>query len=186
MDVDHHPRAVDVADLKMRPFGQPESQRVYGQEVGAVVGGADGGEELTDLVGGEDVGESLLPGDAEAFQGGPVARDRVRIEELDAAVGDAEGSGGELAVVLEVEEIVAELRLGEPVGRGVEVVGELADGAEVGLLSALGRARRAGGRGACADGATRSCRVLWQGVRRSPPPGTMADGCVACHGSMNR
>ena len=61
-----------------------------------------------------------------------------------------------MAVVLEVEEIVAELLLGESVGRGVEVVGELSDGAEVGVLSALRRVRRAGGRGACADGVRRS------------------------------
>ncbi len=64
----------------------------------------------------------------------------MRIEELDAAVGDAEGGGGEVAVVLEVEEVVADLLLGEPVGRGVEVVGELPDGAEVSVLGALAEA----------------------------------------------
>ena len=45
-----------------------------------------------------------------------------------------------LSVVLEVQEVVADLLLGEPVGRGVEVVGELPDGAEVGLLGALAQA----------------------------------------------
>ena len=40
----------------------------------------------------------------------------MRIEELDAGVGDAEGGGGEAAIVLEVEEVVAELGLGEAVG----------------------------------------------------------------------
>ena len=40
----------------------------------------------------------------------------MRIEELDAAVGDAEGGGGEVAVVLEVEEVDADLVLGEAVG----------------------------------------------------------------------
>ena len=89
---------------------------------------------------GEDVGEPLLAGDAEPFEGGPVAWDGVGIEELDAAVGDAEGGGGEVAVVLEVEEIVAELRLGEAIGRGMEVVGELPDGAEVSVLGAVAEA----------------------------------------------
>ena len=84
------------------------------------MGGADGGDEAADLVDGEDVGEAMLAGDAEAPEGGPVAGDGVRIEDLDAAVGDAEGSGGEVSVVLEVEEILAELRLGEVVGRCVE------------------------------------------------------------------
>ena len=50
MDVDHHPGAVDVADLEVEPLGEPQSQRVDGLEVDAVVGGADGGDELSDLV----------------------------------------------------------------------------------------------------------------------------------------
>jgi hypothetical protein len=122
----------------MQPLAESDSHRVDGLEVDAVVGRADGGDEASDLVDGEDVGEPLLPGDAEAFQGRPVARDGVRIEGLDAAVGDAEGSGGEVAIVLDVEEIVAELGFGKAVGRGVEMVGELSDGTEVGLLSAPG------------------------------------------------
>ena len=64
----------------------------------------------------------------------------VGIEELDAAVGDPERPRGELPVVLEVEEVIADLMLAESVGRGVEVVGELPDGAEVGLLGALAEA----------------------------------------------
>ena len=117
MDVDHHAGAVDVADLEVEALGEPEAERVDGPEVGAVVGRADGGDEASDLVGGEDVREAFLPGDAEALEGGPVSRCGVRIEELDPAVSDAEGSGGEVAVVLEVEEVVADLLLGEPVGR---------------------------------------------------------------------
>ena len=186
MDVDHHPRAVDVADLEVQPLAEPEPQRVDGPEVGAVVGRADGGDEASDLIDGEDVGEPLLPGDAEPLEGRPIAGDGVRIEELDTAVGDAEGSGGELAVVLEVEEVVAELLLAEPVGRGMEVVGELPDGAEVRLLGALGEP----GELEVVEHALTERRghdeVLWQGVRKSPLPGTMAYGVVACHGSMNR
>src|SRR5262249_44165542 len=53
------------------------------------------------------------------------------------AGGDHERPRGELAVVLEVEEVIADLMLAEPVGWGVEVVGELPDRAEVGLLSTL-------------------------------------------------
>jgi hypothetical protein len=64
----------------------------------------------------------------------------VGIEELDAAVGDAQRGGGELAVVLEVEEVIADLLLTEPVGRCVEAVGELPDGAEVSLLGAFAEA----------------------------------------------
>ena len=70
MDVDHHPGAVDVADLKVQPFAESEPQRADGLEIGAVVGRADRGDEATDLVNGEDVGEPLFPGDAEALRVG--------------------------------------------------------------------------------------------------------------------
>ena len=139
MDVDHHAGGVDVADLEVEALGEAEAQRIDGPEVGAVVGCTDGGDESSDLVSGEDVGEAFLPRDAEALEGGPVSGGGVRIEELDAAVSDAEGSGGEVAVVLEVEEILAELLLGEAVGRGAEVLGEHADGTEVGVLGAGAR-----------------------------------------------
>ena len=165
MDVHHHPRAIDVADLEVQPLAEPESQRVDGPEIGPVVGRADGGDEPSHLVDGEDVGESLLPADAEPLEGRPVAGSGVGIEELDAAVGDAERGGGELAVVLEVEEVVADLLLAEPVGRGVEVVGELPDGAEVGLLGALAEP----GELEVLSHPLAECRghveVLWQGVR---------------------
>ena len=39
-----------------------------------------------------------------------------------------------------MEEVIADLLLGEPVRRCVEVVGELSDGAEVGLLGTLAEA----------------------------------------------
>jgi hypothetical protein len=122
------------------PLGESEAEGIDGPEIGAVVGRADGGDEASDLVRGEDVGEAFLPGDAEALECGPVSECGVRIEELNTAVSDAEGSGGEVAVVLEVEEVLADLRLGEAIGRGAEVVGEHADGAEVGVLSARGEA----------------------------------------------
>ncbi len=97
----------------------------------------DGGDELPHLVDREHVGEFLVPADAESLQCWPVARGGVGREELYAAVSDAERSRGEVAVVLEVKEIVAELLLADAVGRGAEVVGQLPDGAEIRLLSAL-------------------------------------------------
>ena len=43
-------------------------------------------------------------------------------------------------VILEVEEVVANLLFAEPVGRCVVVVGELPDGAEVGVLGTCAEA----------------------------------------------
>ena len=137
MHVNQHPLAIDVADLQVQPFLEPKSQRVDRPEVGTVVVRADGVDETPHLIDREHVGESLLLADAEPLECRPVAGRGVGIEELDAAVGDPERPGGELLVVLEVEEVVADLMLAEPVGWGVEVFGELPDGAEVGLLGVL-------------------------------------------------
>jgi hypothetical protein len=186
MDVDHHPGAIDVADLEVEPFGEPQAQRVDGLERDAIVGGADGGGEPSDLVDREDVGESLLAEDAEAFEGGPIARAGVRIEEFDAALGDAEGGGSEVAVVLEVEEILTELRLGEAIGRGVVVVGELADGAEVGVLGAGGEPGELEVVGHAQTECGGHVMVLRSGMRRSPLPKTMAQESVTCVGSRDR
>ena len=49
------------------------------------------------------------------------------VEELDAAIGDGQRSGGGLTVVLEVEKVLADLLLAELVGWCVEVVSELPD-----------------------------------------------------------
>ena len=121
----------------MQPFPEPQSQRVDRPEIGAVVERSDGGDELSHLVDGEHVGECLVPADVEALESGPVTRRGVGIEEPDAAASDDQRGRGELAVVLEVQQIVAGLLLGEPVRWGVEVVGQLPDGAEIGLLGAL-------------------------------------------------
>src|SRR5262249_10864896 len=117
MNMHHHPRTVDVADLQVQALVEPEPQRVDGPEIGAVMGRTHRGDEASDLIDGEDVGEPLLPGDAEALEGRPIARDGVRRKELDPAVSDTEGSGGEPTIVLEVEEVVAELLLAEPIRR---------------------------------------------------------------------
>src|SRR5262249_37506308 len=131
---------IDVADLQTQPFLEPESQRVDRPEIGPVVGRADGRDEPPHLIDGEHVREFLLLANAEPLEGRPVTGRGVGIEELDGAVSDHERPGGELAVVLEVEEVIAELMLAEPIGRGVEVVGELPDRAEVGLLGTLAQA----------------------------------------------
>jgi hypothetical protein len=137
MHVDQHPRAVDVADLQVQPFPEPQPQRVDRPEKGPVVVRADGADETPHFVDREHVGESLVPTDAEPLERRPVTGRGVGIEELDAARGDSQRRGGEFPIVLEMEEIVADLLLAESVGRGVEVSGELPDGAEVGLLGTL-------------------------------------------------
>ena len=140
MDVDEHAGAVDVAELKGESFLEPQAQRVDGPEEGAVVRSPDGVEEPMHLVDGQDVGQRLVSRDAELQERGPFARHGVGEEELDAAVGDLEGAGGELAVVLQEQEVVADLRLGEQVRGPPEVRGQLPDGSDIGFLGPLAAA----------------------------------------------
>ena len=100
VDVDEHAGAVDVAEFQGQPFLEPQAQGVDGPEEGAVVRRADGVEEPMHFGDGQDVGQRLVLGDAELEERGPVARHAVGVEELDAAVGDLQGAGGEPAVVL--------------------------------------------------------------------------------------
>jgi hypothetical protein len=58
------------------------------------------------------------------------------VEELDAAQRDGEAGPGEVLDVGEVQEVLAEIVLGEAIGGPVEVPGELADSVDVGLLGA--------------------------------------------------
>ena len=100
MHVHEHPLAVDVADLQVQPFLESQAERVDRPEVGPVVGRADGVDESSHLVDREHVGERLRPGDAEPLERRPVAGRGVGVEELDAAVGDLQRRGGELASFL--------------------------------------------------------------------------------------
>ena len=97
----------------------------------------DSPQDVSASVCGEDVGEPRLAGGAEPPEGGPVARDGVGEEEEDAAGGDLQRAGGVVAFVLEVEQVLAELLLGDLIGRLVEVGGEPPDDAEVSPLSSL-------------------------------------------------
>jgi hypothetical protein len=132
--------AVDVAGPQVQPLGHAQSEGVEGPEVGAVVRGADGVDEATHLLDGEDVGERLLLRDSELPEGGPVAWGDASEEEADAVEGDLEGCGSEVLLVLEEEQVLAQLGLGDLVRRLAEVGGELADGAQVRLLGALAEA----------------------------------------------
>ena len=112
----------------------------------------------------------------------PVTRRGVGIEEPDAAASDDQRGRGELAVVLEVQQIVADLLLGEPVRWGVEVVGQLPDGAEIGLLSTLAQT----GELEVLEHPLMEWRghvlVLAQRVKKQPLRGTLGHGPGCCQG----
>jgi hypothetical protein len=107
-----------------------------GPEAGAAVVSARGVDDAVRFLEAEHVGQRLRHGDAHALERLPLTRLGVSEEEPDAVERHADGRRGKSGLVLEVEEVVAELGFGELVGRTAEVPGELAYFAEAGLLGA--------------------------------------------------
>jgi hypothetical protein len=100
-----------------------------------VIEGGDGGQDLAHLGGREDDGELELGGGAHQLDlGGPGTAEGFLPEHLEGADGLGGGGTGEAPFGLEVEEVLAQF-LGGGLLRGlVEVLGELADAGQVGLL----------------------------------------------------
>ena len=82
--------------------------------------------------------------------------------------------------------IVADLLLGEAVGRGVEVVGELPDGAEVGLLGALAEPGELEVLGHPLAECRGHVMVLSQREMKEPLRGTFRQDPARCQGGENQ
>ena len=136
--VEHLASAVDVGDLEVSAFQEAQAARVDGDEADAVDGAADAVEDSPDLVAAEHDGELLLllgPGD---IQDGPFSSQRLFVEELDAAERDGVGPASHLLDGGEVDEIVADLLLRQPVRGLAEEAGQVDHGLGVGLDGAFG------------------------------------------------
>ena len=102
-----------------------------------MIEGGDGGEDLADLGGGDDDGELELGGGADQLDlGGPGPAEGLFPEHLDGAEGLGGAGTGEAAFGLEMEEVLTQFLGRGLLGGFVEVLGEVADAGEVGLLGA--------------------------------------------------
>ena len=64
---------------------------------------------------------------------------RLLVQEPDRAQRDRGGRPRDLLLVRQVQEVLAQLLLGESIGASVEMVGELTDGSDVALLGSCGQ-----------------------------------------------
>src|SRR5208337_3037244 len=167
-------------------FVAPQAQRVDRCEIGPEAEFVDGADELSHLIDGEHVGQAFLLLNADSLESGPVAGHGVGVEEFDGAVGDAQCAGGGLLVVLEMEEVVADLLFAQAVRWRVVVDCELPYDAKVGPLSALAKTgelkvlvhllAECGGHD----------KFLGQRVKNQPLRGNMRHGSSGCQGVPNR
>ena len=96
MDVNHHPFGIEVADLQIESFFQPEPQRIGGPEEGSVVMLPSGSDNCVDFIDGQYIGQRFLFWNAKFLQHIPITRTGDAKEELESVVGDFERSGAYL------------------------------------------------------------------------------------------
>ena len=133
-DVQAHAFGVDVADLEVEGFPQPQAAGIDRSQGDAMIHGLDQGEQSADFLGREDDGQLELGVGADKLQfRGPGALEGFLPEDFDGAEGLGGGLAGQ-ATFLEVDEIVPEFLGGEFIGRAAKVLAQLADTSPVALL----------------------------------------------------
>jgi hypothetical protein len=135
VDMDLEALAIDIGDLEVEGFMEPESQAVDGGEVDLIVQGGSGLEQTPNFFHTEDGGEAVCGLSPNQRQDVPIALEDVLIEKSDTTVADAHGSWGEAIDVFAVQEIVLELLFGEQVGRFAIELSQQTDLTDIGLLS---------------------------------------------------
>lgn len=112
MDMDAHALFVNIADLQVQGFVEPQSTGINGGEIGFVLRGGNGAENSLDFIDTEHRGQAVFPFDMDERQGVPVALEHIDEEEFDAAVADPHGGGRPFVDISAVQKIVLKLGLG--------------------------------------------------------------------------
>ena len=136
MHVHQAPGAVDIGDAELDAFEEPEATPVHDGETDAVRRAPHGGEDALDLRATQHDGELLDVLRACQGKDGPLASERLLIQEPQRGEGLRDAGGGKGG--REVEEVGAELLLRELIWRRVVVRGESGDDADVGRDGAGG------------------------------------------------
>jgi hypothetical protein len=116
VDVDHHAFRVNVGYFQVLSFLEPQTTGVHGAEEGVVLGSLDTSEQLPDFLDTEDRGEPVFGLGSEDVEDMPVLLKDVLVEEADTAIADPHRTGGPLADVLAVKEVVLEFTFGDLIG----------------------------------------------------------------------
>jgi len=129
--------AVNIDDLEVQGFMEPEAQAIDGGEVDLIMQGGSRLEDTSDFCNTEHRREMVGGLRAEERQRGPVTLQDVLREEADAAVADTHGRGGEAVDILAVEEVRLEFLFGDAVGGFVIALREQVYFTDIGLLGTL-------------------------------------------------
>ena len=138
VDMHHHPRAVDIGDLQARPFEQPESAGINGRQTHAVHRNPHRREHAADLLPTQHHRHLVLAGGTHESERRPLPTERLLEEEPNPAQRDRRRRARDLLLVGQVQEVLAQVLLGQLVWAPVIVLRELAHGRRVALLRSCG------------------------------------------------
>ncbi len=124
----------------MEGFLQAKSQRIDGPEKALQGRLANRVDEPIDFGDREHGGELERFGNAEFAERGPFSRTGVGVEELEAGVGDLERVGFPVLIVLDEQQVAAEIIFAGGLRRLAKPLRELAHGAEIGFVGSLSQA----------------------------------------------
>lgn len=136
-DVKEHAVTVDVANLQVETFAEPEATGVEGGEEDSMAGKLDVIEQESDFLGGKDDREFEVgsrPDDRQLVRPRPTKSQLP--EDFDGTEGLVGGGVSELFDRLEVNEVRLNLWEGEQIGSAIKVLAELTNTSEIGLLGA--------------------------------------------------
>lgn len=142
MNVDQTTSRIDITDLKVQSLLQTQAQRVDGPEVDGHARLATMVDDLMDLRDREHFRQALDVLNLHRSERLPLTTAGACVEELDATVSDTQRTGGELPVVLEVEEVLPQLRLGDAIGRAPAKITQLPYGSQLADMSPITHARQ--------------------------------------------
>ena len=134
VDVEQPAVAIDIGDLEASALEQAQATGVDGDQRGAVDRQAESTQDPLHLLAAEHDRELLLLRRTNQIPDRPGAPEGAFEKELDPAQRDGEAGTGEALHVGQLEEVLPQLFLSDPVRRPVEMRGELTDGMDVSLL----------------------------------------------------
>ena len=127
MNVDRHSLGVNVADLQVESFFEPQPKRIKRPQKGRVVPLLCCGDQLMHFLDRQDVGQRFLFGHFQLVKNVPLARTGLRVEEFQCTESDFERARCERAIINQVQNVVRDLLLRDLVRRPMVVTSQLAN-----------------------------------------------------------
>jgi len=140
LDTDRHPRGVDVADLQMQDFAEPEARRIGRQQHRAIRLIAGLGDQPLDLVTTQQRGQCPRLSRGRNTERGAFALQRRVIQKPQAVDDDVARTPRSLPIPNQMQHVRLDLVIGDAIRRPVIELRQPRDGPQIGLSGPVGHA----------------------------------------------